>query len=314
MSCMDGDAADWPQTATSRLVGLEGTAAEVHYLDFGGPRHAPVVVCVHGLGGSALNFGLLGTVLAGAHRVLALDLLSHGRSGTGASAAGDATAELRVQVEMVGQFIRQVVGEPVVLIGHSLGGVVAMLHAVDAPEGVHRLVLIGPPVPRAGAGRRDGRLTAKLLLLRAPGVRSLVARTVRRSNAADLVRRQLDDATPHAADLDPAAVTASVEETKARSLRPDADIAQRHQWDAILGTISVLATPDSWHRHLDRLRPRVLWLHGEDDLLSPIDDARAFLARHPGWTVQTRSGVGHLPHLEDSDWTASVIAEWLSSG
>ncbi len=307
--------AGWPTSATRRLASLQGFGGSdgaVAYLDFGGPSEAPVLLCVHGLGGSSLNFGLLGSALTETHRVLALDLLAHGGSGCGTAEAGDSPEAVAEQARMIALFIRQVAGGRVVLVGHSLGGVLAMLHALETPDDVERLVLIGPPVPHAHSGRRDVRLMAKLLLLRAPGVRRAVARTVRRSTAEDLVDRQLNDATPHAASIDPRAVSASVTETRLRAERPDADVAQRRQWDAILGTIALLAAADQWHRRLNSLRPPTLWLHGEDDLLSPLSDALPFVGRHPSWKVLTRSGVGHLPHLEDPAWTASAISDWLA--
>src|SRR5437588_10401134 len=59
----------------SRWADLDGP---VHYLDFGGPAGAPVLVCVHGLGGSAVNWLRLAPLLAGRFRVVAPDLAGHG--------------------------------------------------------------------------------------------------------------------------------------------------------------------------------------------------------------------------------------------
>ena len=46
----------------------------MHYLDFGGPSDAPLLVCVHGLGGSALNWAAVAPTLAQTCRVVAIDL------------------------------------------------------------------------------------------------------------------------------------------------------------------------------------------------------------------------------------------------
>ena len=56
----------------------------VHYVDFGGPAGAPLVVCVHGLGGSHANWLAIAPQLARTHRVLALDL-----GGFGLTRGGD---------------------------------------------------------------------------------------------------------------------------------------------------------------------------------------------------------------------------------
>ncbi len=56
----------WPPGAASTVTDLDGP---VRHLDLGGPVDAPVVLCVHGLGGSALNWGLLAPLLSDSHRI-----------------------------------------------------------------------------------------------------------------------------------------------------------------------------------------------------------------------------------------------------
>ena len=46
---------------TSRYFDYDGP---VHYIDYGGAPDGPLVVCVHGLGGSAISFDLIGPLLA----------------------------------------------------------------------------------------------------------------------------------------------------------------------------------------------------------------------------------------------------------
>ena len=58
-----------------RVIDLGGP---VHYLDFGGAG-SPMVL-VHGLGGSAINWQSVGSLLAERHRVVALDLPGFGRT------------------------------------------------------------------------------------------------------------------------------------------------------------------------------------------------------------------------------------------
>ena len=50
----------------------------VHYLDYGGPEGAPVIVAVHGLEGCAVNWSALAPLLTDRYRVLAPDLAGHG--------------------------------------------------------------------------------------------------------------------------------------------------------------------------------------------------------------------------------------------
>lgn len=298
----------WPEQARSLSKTVHGE--EVHYLDFGGPDGADTVVCVHGLGGSALNFGAVGPLLARSHRVLVLDLLGHGRSSAGAGVqAGDA---VRALVRQIDGFLEQVAVHPVVLMGHSLGGVLAVLHAAASPASVRRLVLLDPPVPHRTRLPVDLRLAAKLALLRAPGVRRAVERRVQRSTPEELVRQQLADATPHPGQVPGDAADAAVEETRARAAGPDYAAAQRLQWSAILGTIALLVRPPRWRRHLASVSQPTLWLQGVDDLLVPVADAAAYAGYRPDWTFRTCPGVGHLPHLENPEWVEGSVRAWLS--
>src|SRR5450759_1133625 len=104
---------------------------------------------VHGLGGNAMNWMAVGPELARAHRTLALDLAGFGRTPLfRRSAAVGANAVL------VHRFIQEVIGEPVVLMGNSMGGHIAILEGADHPRSVSALVLVDPAIPgRTFAGR-----------------------------------------------------------------------------------------------------------------------------------------------------------------
>ena len=67
-------------SAPSRWVDLDGAT---HYVDHGGPDGAPVLVMVHGLGGSHANWAALAPLLTDCYRVLALDLAGFGLTRPG---------------------------------------------------------------------------------------------------------------------------------------------------------------------------------------------------------------------------------------
>ena len=290
----------WPPGAVSATTDLDGP---VRHLDLGGPAGAPVVLCVHGLGGSALNWGLLAPFLSCSHRVLAVDLFGHGGSGVPTGSRPDAvTADRR----LLDRFVREVVREPVVLLGHSMGGVLAVLQAAAAPETIRRLVLLSPPVPGT-AGRLDLAIAAKLAFLRLPGVADAVARQLAALPPEQVVDRQLRQATPHLHRIPADGIAAVVAQTRDRAARTDAAAGQAEQWAALLGTMALLARPRAWRRTLAGVAVPTLWLHGADDPLAQVDRARALAATRPDWTFEARSGVGHLPALEDPAWTADRI-------
>ncbi|NPD05657.1 alpha/beta hydrolase [Nocardioides sp. zg-1308] len=301
-------------------------------VDIGGPVHAWVrpgpgagteevatVLCLHGLGGSALNFGPVTPLLAERHRVVALDLLGHGGTRSGRPELS-ASAAVEEQLDLVATYVATRVDEPVVLVGHSLGGVLAVLHTLAYPETVDRLVLLAPPVPHRTDAARDRGLAAKRAVLGTSLVRGLVDRQLRRTAPADLVVRQVAEATPHTDRVPAAALAASVAEQEVRASAPDAAAARRTQWNAILGTIDLLARPLEWRDRLAEVAVPTLWLQGHDDLKVPLDDAtrlatsvRAHASVPERWDFRTRAGVGHLLHMEDAAWTADALLGWLGA-
>src|SRR5512144_2702302 len=123
----------------SLVVDLDGP---VHYADFGGSGRP--IVLVHGLGGSHLNWLPVAPRLAAHGRVLAVDLLGHGRTRSlGRS------ARLGANRRMLARFIEAVAREPAVLMGNSMGGYLSLAVAADQPAKVASLVLVDPAVPTA---------------------------------------------------------------------------------------------------------------------------------------------------------------------
>lgn len=296
--------AAWPSGARSRTVDIDGP---VHVTEYGDPNAPEVIVCLHGLGGSALNFALVGLLLAERRRVLVPDLLGHGHSYTTARTEPAVESQLR----MLSDLLALETTRPVVLAGHSMGGIVAMMHAARSPESVKALVLLDPPVPSVTRWSRDPRLTAKLAFLQLPGVASMVVRQVAGMTPEQLVARQLSQATPHHDLIPREVVDATVRETATVRGPNGGRGAQRAQFRAILDVVALLARPTQWRRELAGITAPTLWLHGTDDPLAHIDDARALATSRSQWQFRTRDGVGHLPHLEDPDWTAQSIEQWL---
>ena len=100
-----------------------------------GAAGAPIVV-LHGLLGSARNWTSIGRQLGERHRVLALDLRNHGRSPWADTMSFDDMAgDVAASIEQHGL-------APVVLLGHSLGGKVAMRLALTRGDLVARLVVV----------------------------------------------------------------------------------------------------------------------------------------------------------------------------
>jgi pimeloyl-ACP methyl ester carboxylesterase len=106
------------------------------YFTARGPAVGRPVVLVHGAGGNRLLWGSQLRDLAAAHRVVAVDLPGHGRS------VGPGLATIGAYAEVVSEVLGSL-GAPAVLVGHSMGGGIALQLALEWPGLVAGLVLLG---------------------------------------------------------------------------------------------------------------------------------------------------------------------------
>jgi len=110
----------WPSVGRSRTVDVCGP---VRLTEYGDPRAAEVILCLHGLGGSALNFGLVAPLLMEGRRVLVPDLLGHGLSYATAPDEPGVDSQLRMLSLLSARETRH----PLILVGHSMGGILACM-------------------------------------------------------------------------------------------------------------------------------------------------------------------------------------------
>jgi pimeloyl-ACP methyl ester carboxylesterase len=278
----------------------------VHYVDHGGPAGGPVLVLVHGLGGSLVNWAALAPLLTGTCRVVALDLI-----GFGHTQAGGRSTSVDSNQRMLQRFLDEVVGGPVILVGNSMGGLISILQATRQPESITAMVLIDPALPIKVGSKLDPLVTASFGMYAVPhlGLAMLKARRRVRSPeelAMDMLRLCCVDPGRVPADV----VEQHLEMARLRRGYPDIDeqflgaarslmsmLARRTAYAALMGTITV----------------PVLLLHGDKDRLVTIRSSRAVAAANPSWRFEVAQDVGHIPQLEVPEWTAGRILDWLAT-
>jgi pimeloyl-ACP methyl ester carboxylesterase len=288
----------------SRWVDL---GVPVHYVDHGGPAGGPLLVMVHGLGGSLVNWAALAPLLTDTCRVLAVDLI-----GFGHSQAGTHPTSVSANQQMLQQFLSGVAREPVILVGNSMGGLITILQAARHPESVSAMVLIDPALPVTVGSQPNALVAASFGMYAVPHLGRAMLRARRRVRSPE----QLAMDVLRLCCVDPQRVPAEVLEqhlalARARRGYPDLD---EHFLGAARSLMSMLARRSSYLAAMKGIQVPVLLLHGEKDKLVTIGAARAAAATHPSWRFEVAEDAGHVPQLEVPEWTAGHILDWLADG
>jgi pimeloyl-ACP methyl ester carboxylesterase len=123
--------------STSKFVTVDGT--RLHFLIKGAGR--PVVL-IHGNPGSGQDWTRVFGPLGANHKVIAFDRPGHGQSQRPKHI--DATAE--VQARLLHDALKQLRVERPIVVGHSWGGALALVYAINYPTEVAGVVLVAPAV------------------------------------------------------------------------------------------------------------------------------------------------------------------------
>lgn len=275
----------------------------VYLADYGGPDDAPLLVAVHGLGGSHLNWAAVAPYLRYRYRLVAIDLLGHGRT----PAAGR-TPDVAGHVALLDGVLTQLSDRPVILVGNSLGGLVSALCAAGSPGRVAGLVLVDPALPTGRIGVLHPRVVSNFALCSVPGVgeRYLAARRAR-TTPEQSVRRVLGVTCVDPGRVPDDVVDAHIELTASKD-RAQGDAA----YLASARSLSrVMARPGPTVRRLAGVAVPVLHLHGDRDILVPMAAARRMAEGRTAWRLEVARDIGHAPMLEAPEWSALRITEWL---
>jgi pimeloyl-ACP methyl ester carboxylesterase len=273
----------------------------VHYVDFGGS--GPPLLMVHGLGGAAINWMAVGPPLATTHRALALDLAGFGETPLyGRSATVGANASL------VHDFVEKVVGEPVLLMGNSMGGHIAVLEAAAHPEAVDSLVLVDPAIPGIHVRRPEPLMLGALAALSIPGLAQRVLdRRIRAFGPEKLVERTLALVCADPSRVPPEVVAAHVRLTRERDHLGPQNGRAFVQASRSIGLR--MASPRFWSL-VAAVKAPTLVVHGSRDRLIPLEAARELARRRPDWQLEVLDGVGHVPMLETPVLFLDAIRSW----
>jgi esterase len=249
----------------------------------------PRVLFLHGLFGQGKNWTTLGRALSSAARVTLLDLPDHGRSAWSEHLSYPALAEA-----VAGALAAEGGGEPYAVVGHSMGGKVAMALALLRPALVERLVVVDvAPVPT--------------------GAMSSFGTYVEGMRAVDL--EHLPDRASADATLQPYVPDPVIRSFLLQNLRRD---GHRWRWQMNLALLGdELAEAAGWPDlraapwHAEPYAGPVLWVGGSESAYIRPEHAPAMRALFPRVQSVTIKGASHWVHADQPAVFEAVLRRFL---
>jgi pimeloyl-ACP methyl ester carboxylesterase len=278
-------------------------AFEAHEVDLHGHRafyrtagSGPNVVLVHGMVNSSRHWEAVATRLADSYRVIAPDLIGHGDAATprGDYSLGAHAASIRDLLTTIGV-------ERATIVGHSLGGGVAMQFFYQFPQRTERLALVSS----GGLGHEVSPLLRGAAL---PGSAALLRLAARPRLVGAL-------ATAGARLRSGGSSTGVYLQAVARALGPLQEAASRR---AFLETLrSVIDVHGQRVSARDRLyllgEMPTLIVWGERDRTIPVTHGLEAQHSIPNCRFETLPKAAHFPNLEDPEGLAAVLRNFLAT-
>lgn len=258
----------------------------IHYTVQG---EGPPIVLVHGFLDSQKTWRRNVPILAKTHRVYAIDVLGFGCS----ERVRAPIYTLKNQAAFLKEFFDAQNIERADVIGHSMGGAMALQFAYDFPELVHKLVLVAPATYLYRAFPRNG-------LRRMP-------RHITRGVLGIYEKMQGDRANPvRFAYGDPERITDDAIESRNRMMRV------RGQHDALISMSKSKRDADV-PRELHRVRAPTLIIWGKKDRVVPAWHADFHVRDMPHARLEWIERAGHLPHEEEPHVVNELALNFLST-
>ena len=256
--------------------------------------NGPPVVLIHGMLNSSSHWRSVALNLASEYTVIAPDLIGHGDSAAprGDYSLGAHAASIRDLLAAIGV-------DRATIVGHSLGGGVAMQFFYQFPQRVERLVLISS----GGLGREVSPMLRTAAL---PGVSGLLSLTIHPrllTGLRALGHRMRERGMGSGVYV----------EAIARALSPlenaDARGAFLHTLRSVIDIHGQRVSATDRLYLLESMPTMIVW--GERDHTIPLEHGRRAHAAIPHSRFRTLPSAAHFPHLEDPDGLSALLRDFI---
>ena len=279
----------------------------VAYADHGGS--GPPMVLLHGLAGSQQNWMLVSSRIAEkGYMVSAVEL-----AGFGATPLAGRESTLETNRRIVDRFIARLGKGPVVLVGHSMGGLISMMQAGANPASVSHLILLDPAVPLARTSPMKPLPAALIrMLAKRPGIGAAAASALAKVSGPErLINNALRQYCADSTKLDPGLVEALVEGERARIALGGAYLGYMQAYRSMLARIREVEAYD--REVVIPVNAPTLLIAGAADTLVPTEFIRRLATVRPDWTYVEMPGVGHNPQMEAPGRLITLMLDWLAT-
>jgi pimeloyl-ACP methyl ester carboxylesterase len=254
----------------------------------------PVLLLIHGMAGTCENWRSVIEPLARHHTVIAPDLPGHGLSagGPGDYSLGNLASGLRDLLLVLGH-------ERATLVGHSLGGGVAMQFSYQFPEMVERLVLVS-------SGGLGLEVSPVLRAAALPGADLFIAATAATGQKiGGLIGRGLSKV-----GMKPAADVAEVARAYGSLAEPDHRKAFLATLHSVVGTEGQRVSAADRFYLAEAVPMLIVW--GARDPIIPAGHGEEAHRALPGSRLEIFDEVGHLPQVEQPGRFIAVLEDFLA--
>lgn len=261
----------------------------------------PPIILIHGFGASIEHWRHNLPVIAQHHPVYALDLL-----GFGASRKADTEYSAALWTEQVHDFWQTFIGVPIILVGNSIGSLVALNATVTYPQMVQSLVMLSlpdvsvreemlPPLVRPLVTTMENFFASPIL------IKNLL-KIVRKPN---IIRKWAGVAYPNK--------NAITDELVEILSSPAYDEGAGQTLFRLSRSVRKVSFAQSVKELLPQVTVPMLLIWGLQDKMIPPNQARAIAELNTRLNLIELENIGHCPHDEDPEKFNALLLDWLKS-